>query len=85
MGFGSNTNVNSMAQSMAQQVREHSNFTVRLLIAVNQSPEMSAIWTKTNSDCQGNPKAGNWGSNFEMKNIPTWAQEHYVNNVMYVI
>jgi len=48
-----------------------------------KSPEVAAQWAKMEQDTKGNDAAANWGGNLDMKDIPDWAHQSFIENVMY--
>jgi hypothetical protein len=43
---------------------------------------MAAMWSYMNQMTQGNSQAASWGGSMDMSNVPQWAQQYMVQNVM---
>ncbi|EPQ58159.1 hypothetical protein GLOTRDRAFT_136925 [Gloeophyllum trabeum ATCC 11539] len=50
---------------------------------VSNNSQMAAMWSYTKNMTAGSPAAAAWGSNADMSNMPSWAQQAMVENVMY--
>ncbi|TFK54926.1 hypothetical protein OE88DRAFT_1623071 [Heliocybe sulcata] len=45
--------------------------------------DISAMWSYTKNKTAGNPAAAAWGGGADMSNMPSWAQQAMVENVLY--
>jgi len=50
---------------------------------VSNSSDLTAMATYTNQLTAGNPGAAAWGSHIDMAQVPSWAHESLISNVMY--
>ena len=50
---------------------------------VNANPDLGKMRTYADNSTKGSQPASTWGTNFDMASIPDWAQESFVENVLY--
>jgi plastocyanin len=51
------------------------------MVAAN--PDLGKMRTYVDDSTKGSVAASNWGTNFDMGSVPDWAQESFVENVLY--
>jgi len=50
---------------------------------MSNNSDVSAMWSYTMNMTAGNPAAAAWGAGADMSNMPSWAQQAMLENVMY--